>query len=126
MASAQDDALCKTFEAGENLSAKQFFAVKLNSSGQVVLAGAGERVIGILQNKPESGAAAKVATVRGTTSKLKFGGSVTAGDAIKADSAGKGASGTGNLDKAFAICLFTAVDGDINEVLLADIYVAAS
>ena len=51
-----------TFEAGADLSTKQYYAVKLDSNGQVVVAGAGEAAIGILQNKPA--AAGRAAQVR--------------------------------------------------------------
>ena len=47
------------YPAGADLSAKYGFAVKL-SSGQAVLAAAGESSIGILQNKPTSGQSAEV------------------------------------------------------------------
>ena len=55
------DFLDMTFEAGGDLSAKQYFFVKLDSDQQVILAtGATDKVLGILQNKPESGEAAVV------------------------------------------------------------------
>ena len=45
-----------TLVAGANLSALQYTFVKLNTAGAVVAASAsGEKVIGVLQNKPTSG-----------------------------------------------------------------------
>ena len=46
--------------AGMDLSDKQFHAVKLSSSGQMVLSGAGENALGILQDDPESGRVGQV------------------------------------------------------------------
>lgn len=51
-----------TFEAAADLSTKQYYAVKLDSNGQVVVAGDGEAAIGVLQNKPA--AAGRAASVR--------------------------------------------------------------
>lgn len=79
-----DDAI--SLPAGADLSAKQFRAVKVNSSAQAVVAGAGEFAIGILQNKPGSGQAASI--VFGGVSKAILGGNVTAGATVTADSTG--------------------------------------
>lgn len=77
-----------TVAAGADLSAKQFYAVKLNSSAAVVLAGAGEDAIGILQNKPASG---QMATVRiAGVSKFVAGAAITAGARVASDANGKG------------------------------------
>ena len=73
--------------AGADLSAAQYKAVKLNSSGAAVLAGAGEFAIGILQNNPASGVAAMIATV-GAISKAKAGGSITAGATVAVNASG--------------------------------------
>jgi len=52
----------RSFVAGEDLSAKQFKFVTLESDGQVDVAdSAGENCIGILLNAPTAGAAATVA-----------------------------------------------------------------
>ena len=50
-----------SFKAGEDLSAKQFYFVKLSAAKTIVLCtGATDIAIGVLQNKPESGEAARV------------------------------------------------------------------
>ena len=73
--------------AGADLSGSQYCAVKVNASGQVVLAGAGETAIGILQNKPTSG---RVATVMVSgVSKMVAGGAVAAGSLVAADATGR-------------------------------------
>lgn len=77
-------------EAGADLSAKQYYFVKLNASGQVVIyATAGEAAIGVLMNEPAaSGRAAEVA-LPGSVVPVQAGGSFTAGDRITGDANGK-------------------------------------
>lgn len=72
--------------AGADLSAQQFRAVKLNASGQVVVAGAGEAAIGILQNNPGAGQAATV-RVAGI-SKARAGGTIAAGGDVASNASG--------------------------------------
>ena len=56
-----------TLPAGADLSAKQFYFVKVNSSGNAVLcAAATDKPIGVLQNTPISGAEASIVVVGGT------------------------------------------------------------
>ena len=56
-----------TLPAAADLSAKQFYFVKIDTSGQAALAATtGEAVIGVLQNKPTQGQAAQV-MVQGIT-----------------------------------------------------------
>ena len=76
-----------TLAAAADLSAKQFYAVKVDSNGKAALAGAGEAAIGILQNNPAS------IMVSGTT-KAVAGGSITAGDVVAANADGKIVSAT--------------------------------
>lgn len=76
-----------TMIAGADLSAKQYCAVKLNSSGNIVAAGAGEDAVGILQTKPTSGQAGTV-RISGV-SKMVAGGSITAGSRVASDANGK-------------------------------------
>lgn len=77
-----------TLPAGADLSAKQFFGIKINSSGQVILcATTGEKCDGILQNAPTSGQGAVFAT-EGIL-KVKIGGAAfAAGDLVKVHSDG--------------------------------------
>lgn len=74
--------------AAADLTTKQFYFVYIDSNGKAALvAGAGVKAIGVLQNKPDAG---QVATVRifGKT-KVVQSASLTVGAAIAADSAGK-------------------------------------
>ena len=75
--------------AGADLSAAgtQYKFVKLNSSGAVVLCSvAGERAHGVLQDTPANGAPANVSGP-GIT-KVRAGGSITAGNYLTADPSG--------------------------------------
>lgn len=120
-----------TLLAAADLSAKQFYGVKVDSNGKAALAGAGDMCIGVLQNKPESGQAATVAY--GGRTKMVAGGNVTAGTPAKTDSAGKAAtaskatvdtSNTGSASDAvvgsnvIGIFLTSGVANDLVEVML--------
>jgi hypothetical protein len=76
-----------TLTAAADLSAKQYFAVAVDTNGKAALAGAGVQAIGILQNKPIAGAAAQV-RVYGI-SKMVAGAVVAKGAAVAADTNGK-------------------------------------
>ena len=76
-----------SFTAGEDLSSAQYLAVKIDSNGNIVKAGAGERAIGILQDKPKNGQAGSVMLYG--ISKAVYGASVTAGSALEVGSGGK-------------------------------------
>jgi hypothetical protein len=54
------EALVVSFVAGADLRNYPFAPVRLDATGRVVLAGANERAIGILQNKPNTGETASV------------------------------------------------------------------
>ena len=81
-----------TLVAGADLSALQYYFVKINSSGQAVACAAATDIpIGVLQNAPTSGQEAEVLIVGGTK--------IVAGAAI-----GEGALvGTGSTGKAVAL-----------------------
>lgn len=76
-----------TFEASGDLSTKQYYAVKLDSSGQVAVAGAGEAAIGVLQNTPA--AAGRAATVRVSgVSRMKAAGVIAPGANVAPNASG--------------------------------------
>lgn len=106
-----------TLLAGADLSAKQYYAVKVNSSGAAVLSGAGEQAIGLLQGAPTSGQAAEITTEG--VSKGILGGSVTAGQNLMADASGKLVTQTGT-NASIGIALVSGSSGD-----LCSVYVTA-
>lgn len=72
-----------SFTAGADLSSKQYHLVKLNASGQIVLAEAGDKAIGVLVDNPGSGETGTVA-VAGIT-KVVAGAAVAAGAYLSSD-----------------------------------------
>jgi len=77
-----------TLPAGADLSAKQYFFVKINSSGEAVLcAAATDKPIGVLQNAPISGGEASITVVGGT--KVVTGAACNEGEVVGTTSAGK-------------------------------------
>ncbi len=76
-----------SLEAGADLSASQFKAVKVGTSAnQVVLAGAGENAVGVLYEPAESGRA--VAVANGGIVIAWAGGTFAVGDKLAAGAAG--------------------------------------
>lgn len=79
-----------TLTASADLSAKQFYFVKVSGSGTVdVCSGATDKPVGVLQNKPTSGQAAEIVVI-GVT-KVSSDAALTAGNLI-------GTSGDGQAD----------------------------
>lgn len=97
--------------AAADLSAAQFLFVKITGELAINLAGAGEAVDGVLQNKPA--AAGRAATVwgPGTASKVVAGAAVAAGADVTPDAAGKAVtSATGNY--IAGKCMTAAANAD--------------
>ena len=105
-----------TLLAGADLSAKQFYAVKLDSNSKLVLSGAGESIAGVLQGKPAADESAEV-MVDGVT-KAVAGAAFAAGVKLTPDANGKLITATiGDFICGHAIGTSSA-DGDIVAVLL--------
>ncbi len=108
-----------TLPAGSDLSGNQFYAVKLNSSTQLVLCDttANEGYVGILQ---EGGSAAgRSCSFRyGGVTKVIAGGSFNPGDKLTPDSAGK-------LVKATAATVFTGTPYKVSGSQVVGIALAA-
>lgn len=96
--------------ASADLSAKQYYIVDASGDGTVTVAGsAGQAVLGVLQNDPESGQVALVRT--NGVSKVKVGtGGLTAGDLVQAAADGTAiAASTG--DYVVGMALNTGAEG---------------
>lgn len=114
---------CINMKAAADLSAKQFYLVKVDTSGNAALCTAVTDIpVGILQNTPGSLGAASVAIAG--VSKCFMGSARSIGDEIASDSAGKGtvitpAAGGTTYNYAVGRCLVaTAAAGGIGEVLI--------
>ena len=103
-------------KAAADLSAKQHLFMKLSAADTANVAGAGEAIIGILQNKPAvAGRACEIRRLG--VSKITAGGTIAAGDKLKSDSAGRGvAASTGDLYGG--ICLEGATVGLTGTILM--------
>lgn len=99
--------------AGADLSAKQFHGVKQNSAGAVISASvAGEVILGVLQDKPASGAEANVASVG--ISKLVAGGVVSINDKLMVNASGRFVVSSGSNAAVVALAMSAAAaDGEI-------------
>lgn len=105
-----------TLVAGEDLSAKQYHFVKINTSGQAVAcAGATDKPIGVLQNDPKSGAEAVITIVGGT--KVVAGASIDEGVLIGTSATGKADAkvpGTDTTEYVVgSVILASGADGEI-------------
>ena len=108
----------ESYQSSLDLTAKQYFAVKLHTvAGQIALAGAGVG-FGILQNDPNSNQAAQVRHLG--TSRHVVDGNATAiviGSKITSDAAGKGVVADTAGDVAYAEAdEASTVDGDVISV----------
>lgn len=107
-----------TLVAGADLSAKQYYFVKLDSSGNAILAAAAtDRPIGVLQNAPTAGQEAEVLIVGGT--KLVSSGVISEGAAIGTASTGKAVSLTVGTDTTAYI-----LGSAITEAAASDVFTA--
>lgn len=97
--------------AAADLSAKQYFFISANTSGQAAVAAAGDICIGTLDNKP-SAAGTQARIMTGQFIKYIAGGAVTAGDLVTPDSAGEGVTAKPG-DFVACIALETLADGEI-------------
>lgn len=99
-----------TLPAAADLSAKQYYFVKINTSGQAALcAAATDKPIGVLQNAPTSGQAAEVLVVG--ASKVVASASIDEGVAI-------GTASTGKADAK-------TVGSDVTEYIVGQVILAA-
>lgn len=90
MAAVEGNLSTWTFNAGADLSAAQFKIVKLNSSGDVVLAALGEPAVGVLQNSPGLNEAATVAV--GGISKVSADAALAKGALLTSSADGQAAT----------------------------------
>lgn len=111
----EQNLLCATLPAGADLSAKQFYAVKV-ASGKLALCGAGAQGVGVLQDKPNAdGVAGNFAF--GGVSKIALGGTVTSGQMLASDSAGKFVAAASG-DIAMGIAITGGSSGEIGNGLI--------
>lgn len=108
----ESDLRTRSVPAAADLSAKQYYAVKLNSSGQIAVCGDDEFAYGILQDKPS--AAGRVGCVAvGGVSRCVFGGTVAAGDIVNVDTNGKIVALATGDGRMLGVCRVGGSSGEI-------------
>lgn len=108
---------CISIEAGADLSALQFTAIRLGTDKLAASATSNnEPIVGILQNKPTSGQAAAVA-ISGVA-KAKAGGAWSSGDSLTATTGGALIATTTNNHHIVGVALEDAASGDVAQVLV--------
>lgn len=111
----------QSFVAAEDLSSKRYYAVQPSTGKkQCALGTNSERLLGPVQNKPESGEVAEVA-VAGTALAIIGAASLSAGDFLTSDTLGKYIQ-TAAADEFIGGMLIddsdTVADGDVREILV--------
>lgn len=113
-----------TIKAGGDLSAKQYHFVKLDSSQQVIIcAAATDKAIGIVQNKPESGEAARVRIFG--RSKVSGNGALSIGDVIGTSSDGQAQAAVATNYQKGIVTKAVSNAGEIAECLLIPMPIVA-
>lgn len=79
--------------AGADLTGSQHLFVTIDANGQAVVAGAGARVDGALENNPPQDTACSIMG-QGSYAKIKAGAAIAAGDDVASDAAGKAITAT--------------------------------
>jgi hypothetical protein len=109
---------CVSIDAGADLSALQFTALKMGTGRAVISAAAATApIIGILQNKPTSGRAAEVA-IGGISKALAGAAGWTSGDKLTATTGGALITTTTDKNYQAGIALETVAAGAYGQVLL--------
>lgn len=94
--------LDETFTASGDLSSYQYRFVKQTADNTVAICGAGERILGILQNAPESGQAAVVRTGGMSLLYANAGTAISVTNHMKSAALGVGIKGEADLDEVGA------------------------
>jgi hypothetical protein len=104
-------------EAGQDLSAMQFYFMSVAADGQVDPTGAGEASVGVLQNKPDAaGKAAELTTL--LISKVVAGEAIAIGASVASDASGKARTAiAGDTIQGIAMTA-SGADGNVMSVLL--------
>ena len=101
-------------------SAKQYYIMALNSSGQAVLAAEGSDTIGVLQDKPAAANRPGQVAIGGRA-KVLCGGAITKGARFSSDSNGKAVSVGSSDDYALGFVLETGASGSVLSCLIQPI-----
>jgi len=104
-----------SLEAGQDLSAKQFFFVTIASDGQVDPTGDGAMADGVLLNDPAAAGRAAEVCIGGMT-RVSAGGTVAAGADVASDSAGEAVTAASG-DVILGTAVTGGADGEIISII---------
>ncbi len=104
--------LLPDFKAAADLSAKQFYIVKLTAENTVNIADAATAaIVGVLTNDPASGKAAAVAGP-GSVAPVITGGSISVGALVTSDANGKAVAASTEGSRILGIALSASTGAD--------------
>lgn len=112
----------KTLTSAADLSAKTGYIVKLDTSGNLVVATAGTdtTIVGVLDDAPNAGGSGTGCTYQFLgTAKVVLGGTVAIGDWLTSTTGGVAITTTTDGNRTIGMALEAGVTGDIIEVQLA-------
>jgi len=104
-------------EASGDMSSNQFRFVRIDGNGRAVLAGAGESIVGVLQNKPSALGQPAIIWGPGSVTKVVAGGSVAASAVVTPDASGRAVGAAGDTYIA-GISVETGGTSDLLTVLI--------
>ena len=104
-----------TLVAAEAFTNKRYFFVKIDSNGEAAVAGDGEAAVGVAQEEVLAGEYMAIMTLG--ISKVKAGGTITAGNNVASDASGRAVAAAGD-DAILGIALEDASENDLFSVLL--------
>ncbi len=111
----QENMTTISLEAGQDLSAKQFYFVSVAADGQIDPTGAGVIAVGVLQDAPAAAGRAALVAVAGKT-KVVCGGTVTRGGPVMSNASGQAVTAT-STNLILGTALETGANGRIIEIV---------
>lgn len=111
----ESNQICISLEAGQDLSAKQFFFVTVASDGQVDPTGDGAMATGVLLNDPAAAGRAAEVCIAGVT-RVECGGNITKGGAVASDASGNAVAAASG-DVILGTALETGADGSVISIV---------
>jgi hypothetical protein len=104
--------------ASVDLSAKQYHGIKIDTSGEIALPSAGDRIDGVLMDAPESGKTGTYDTIRGQRVTMIAGSAVTVGALASVLATGRATISATSGHERFGKFLSAGGDGEEVTVLL--------
>lgn len=105
--------------AGADLTGKRYLAVKLNSTGDVIVATAAtDAILGVLDNEPKLGQTADVVLINGVgTFKVKLGAGASKDAYLTTNADGEAIGTTTTGNRVFGRLVRTGVENEIAEYI---------